>query len=59
MRRVPRYVGAVGTYWKLMRLDENAVILAEKQREPSLVFRISARSGDRIRGCNNLTAPTS
>jgi hypothetical protein len=27
------------TYWKLTRLGDQPVIVAEKQREPSLVFR--------------------
>jgi copper homeostasis protein (lipoprotein) len=43
------------TYWKLTRLAGNPVILAEKQREPSLVFRSQDGRVTGFGGCNKLT----
>ena len=43
------------TYWKLTRLEGKPVILAEKQREPSLVFRSQDSRVTGFGGCNNLT----
>ncbi len=43
------------TYWKLMRLGDKPVILAEKQREPSLIFRSQQNRVTGFGGCNNLT----
>jgi copper homeostasis protein (lipoprotein) len=43
------------TYWKLTRLEDNPVMLAEKQREPSLVFRSQQNRVTGFGGCNNLT----
>jgi copper homeostasis protein (lipoprotein) len=42
------------TYWKLTRLEDKPVILAEKQREPSLVFRSEQSRLTGFGGCNNL-----
>jgi copper homeostasis protein (lipoprotein) len=43
------------TYWKLTRVDGKPVILADKQREPSLVFRSEQNRVTGFSGCNNLT----
>jgi uncharacterized lipoprotein YbaY/heat shock protein HslJ len=43
------------TYWKLTRLGEKPVILAERQREPSLVFRSKESRVTGFGSCNNLT----
>jgi len=43
------------TYWKLTRIDDKPVIVAEKQREPSLVFRSQQSRVTGFGGCNNLT----
>jgi copper homeostasis protein (lipoprotein) len=43
------------TYWKLTRLEGKPVIVAEKQREPSLVFRSEGNRVTGFSGCNNLT----
>ena len=43
------------TYWKLTRLGEKPVILAERQREPSLVFRSEESRVTGFGSCNNLT----
>jgi copper homeostasis protein (lipoprotein) len=43
------------TYWKLTRLGDQPVIVAEKQREPSLVLRTQQSRVAGFGGCNNLT----
>lgn len=43
------------THWKLTRLEDKPVILAEKQRETSLVLRTQQRRVTGFGGCNNLT----
>jgi copper homeostasis protein (lipoprotein) len=43
------------TYWKLTRLGDKPVILAEKQREPHLVFRSEQNRLTGFGGCNRLT----
>jgi copper homeostasis protein (lipoprotein) len=43
------------TQWKLTRVDGKPVILADKQREPSLVFRSEQNRVTGFSGCNNLT----
>lgn len=43
------------TYWKLTRLEGKPVVLAEKQREPSLVFRTEQNRVTGFGGCNKLT----
>jgi copper homeostasis protein (lipoprotein) len=43
------------TYWKLTRLDGKPVILAEKQREPSLIIRSEQNRVTGFGGCNNFT----
>jgi copper homeostasis protein (lipoprotein) len=43
------------TYWKLTRLGDQPVTLAEKQREPSLVFRSQESRVTGFGGCNNWT----
>ena len=43
------------TYWKLTRLGDKPVMLAEGQREPSLVFRSQQSRVTGFGGCNNLT----
>ena len=43
------------TYWKLTRLEDKPVLLAEKQREPSLVFRSQQSRVTGFGGCNSLT----
>lgn len=44
-----------GTYWKLVRLSETPVQLAEKQREPHLIFANSEPRISGSGGCNRLT----
>lgn len=43
------------TYWKLTRLGDKPVILAEKQREPHLVFRTENSRVTGFSGCNNMS----
>jgi uncharacterized lipoprotein YbaY/heat shock protein HslJ len=43
------------TYWKLTRLGDQPVIVAEKQHEPSLIFRTKESRVTGFGGCNNLT----
>lgn len=43
------------TYWKLTRLEGKPVIVAEKQREPSLTFRSEAKRVTGSGGCNSLS----
>ncbi len=43
------------TYWKLVLLENKPVIVAENQREPSLVFRSEQNRVTGFGGCNNLT----
>jgi copper homeostasis protein (lipoprotein) len=42
------------TYWKLTRLEDKPVILAEKQREPSLVLRSEQNRVTGFGGCNTV-----
>ena len=43
------------TYWKLTRIGDKPVILAEKQREPHLVFRSESSRVTGFSGCNNMS----
>ena len=43
------------TYWKLTRLGDKPVVLAEKQREPSVVFRSEQNRVTGFGGCNSFT----
>lgn len=43
------------TYWRLTRIGDKPVILAERQREPNLVFRTEQDRVTGFSGCNNLT----
>ena len=44
-----------GTYWRLTRLEGKPIILAEQQREPSLVFQSGQKRLTGFAGCNRLT----
>ena len=44
-----------GTYWKLVRLSETPVEVAEKQREPHLIFAHDQRRISGSGGCNRVT----
>jgi copper homeostasis protein (lipoprotein) len=44
-----------GTYWKLVRLNETPVEVAEKQREPHLIFAHDQRRISGSGGCNRVT----
>ncbi len=44
-----------GTYWKLVRLNEAPVQVAEKQREPHLIFASNEPRISGSGGCNRLT----
>jgi len=43
------------TYWKLTRLQGKPVLLADGQKEPSLVFRVGDNRIVGSTGCNNMT----
>ena len=43
------------TYWKLMRLGGNAVVVVENQREPHIVLRSEEHRVTGSTGCNRLT----
>ena len=43
------------TYWKLIRLGDGAVIVAEKQREPHLILHPASRRVSGSGGCNRLS----
>jgi len=43
------------TYWKLTHLEDKPVILADRQREPSLVFRSQESRVTGFSGCNSMT----
>jgi uncharacterized lipoprotein YbaY len=45
-----------GTDWKLTRLGDKPVIVAEQQREPSLVFQAGQERVTGFGGCNSLSA---
>jgi heat shock protein HslJ len=40
------------TYWRLTRLDDKPVKLAENQREPNIVFRAAENRVSGFSGCN-------
>ncbi|MBA2591596.1 MAG: META domain-containing protein [Pseudomonadota bacterium] len=42
------------TYWKLTRLGEQAVMVAERQGEPHLVLRAESHQANGSGGCNRL-----
>ena len=44
-----------GTYWKLVRLGDNPVAAATKQREPHLIFAADALRVAGSDGCNRMT----
>jgi uncharacterized lipoprotein YbaY/heat shock protein HslJ len=43
------------TYWKLVRLGEQPVVVAERQREPHLVFQLAGSRFSGAGGCNRLS----